>query len=257
MQPIHAYEHARDRALLLVRLCDGLTNRRSRRIRSDWKSSFCQLMHWPQGSDIERIDGKDAIIILREGCSLDEKDFGVEVLQELLRSALVLSVSALDRYIHERISKKIVTALRKGGLCKEQEEFSIPAALAIQVADRVVAARRNNTAVRPANEIRNAIQEILHKRTFQSWREVEEGFKLIGVSGLGGKLQTAYAVGNMKPIYAQLNRIAHNRNRIVHEADLVLHKRGGKVRMHPISSIEVRTAIDFLDDLVRKLEAIS
>ncbi len=208
MQPIHAYEHARDRALFLVRLCEGLTNHRSRGIRSDWKAAFCDLMHWPKSSAIQRIDGKDAIVILRDGCSLAKKDFDAEMLQELLRSALVLTVSALDRYMHERIVKKIVGALKKGNLCKEQSDFTIPAALAIQVAHKVVSARRKNMAVRPANEIRIAIQEILHKQTFQSWREIEEGFKLIGISGVGGKLQAAYGNGNMRPVYAQLNKVA-------------------------------------------------
>ena len=257
MQPIQAYEHARDRALLLVRLSEGLTNRRSRGIRSDWKASFCHLMHWPKGSAIQRIDGKDAIIILRDGCSLGREDFEPEMLQELLRSALVLGVSALDRYMHERIVKKIVGALTKGKLCKEQVEFSIPATVAIQVANRVVRARRHGDAVRPTNEIRIEIQRLLHKRTFQSWRELEEGFKLIGITGISGKLQSAYRTATIKPIQDQLNRIAASRNLIVHEAALIRHKRGGKPRMHPISLGEVRKAINFLDDLISKLEAVN
>jgi hypothetical protein len=214
-------------------------------------------MHWPKGSDIQRIDGKDAIVILRDRCSLGKKDFDAEMLQELLRSALVLGVSALDRYMHERIVKNIVAALKKRKLCKEQQEFAIPATLAIQVADCLVTARRKNQTVRPANEIRNAIQEILHKRTFQSWREMEEGFRLIGISGIGGKLQAAYGNGNMKPIYARLDKIVYSRNRIVHEADLVRHKKGGRPRMHPIKLGDVRGSITFLDDLVTKLEKIT
>lgn len=259
MTPIQAYDHARDRALLLFRLCEGLTNRRSRSIRSDWKASFCTLMHWPQNSEIQRIDGKDAIVILRDGCSLHESDFGAVVFQELLRSALVMSVSALDRYMHERITKKIVGALQKGNLCKEQNEFLIPATVAIQVAIKMVNARKETEkkAIRPANEIRNAIQELLFKRTFQSWREIEEGFRLIGVLGLSGKLQPAYQVADMGPTKSTLNKIARTRNRIVHEADLVRHKKGGKPRLHPISASDVRNAIEFLDDLVKKLELVT
>ena len=86
---------------------------------------------------------------------------------------------------------------------------------------------------------------------------MEEGFRLIGISDIGGKLQDAYANGNMKPIHAQLDKIAQARNRIVHEADLVRHRRGGKPRMHPISLGEVRTSIAFLDDFVTKLETIT
>jgi hypothetical protein len=86
---------------------------------------------------------------------------------------------------------------------------------------------------------------------------VENGFKLIGVSGLAGKLQHVYQPPEIKPKRDQLNKIADRRNRIVHEADLVRHKRGGKARLHPISAAEVKKAIDFLNELIEKLEAIT
>ena len=87
--------------------------------------------------------------------------------------------------------------------------------------------------------------------------ELEEGFKLIGISGLTGTLQGAYGTDNIKPVRSRLDKIAQARNRIVHEADLVRHKRGGKPRLHPITLSDVRKAMDFLDDLVTKLEAVS
>jgi hypothetical protein len=257
MLPRQAYDHARNRASNLLLLHDGLTNRRHRGIRKDWKRSFCQMMHWRRDSDIQRIDSKDAVIILRDGCVLTVGHFEAVALEELLRSALVLCVSALDRYMHERIVKKIIVALRSGRLSKEQSEFMIPAVDALRITQKVVKARRQGKAVRPANEIRIVLQELLHKRTFQSWRELEEGFKLIGINGLAGHLQVLYGVGNMKPIQMELNQIARKRNRIVHEADLVLHKRGGKARLHPITAADVRHAMTFLDDLVQNLESIT
>lgn len=248
-----------------MRLYEGLTNRRTRGIRSDWKASFCKLMHWPKNSAIQRIDSKDAVLILRDGCSLKAKDFHSDELQELLRGALTLCVSALDRYMHERIVKKIIAALKKPPVrdgkrthLREQREFSIPALVALQVAQRVVASKKTKVAkrIRPANEVRNAIQDALHKRTFQSWRELEDGFRLIGISGLSGALQPLYGTP-IQPVQNHLNKIAQKRNRIVHEADLVRHRRGGKTRLHPITAVEVRTTITFLDDLVAKLETVT
>jgi hypothetical protein len=94
-------------------------------------------MHWPKNSLIQRIDSKDAVIILRHGCQLNVKHFQSDGLQELLRSTLVLGVSALDRYMHERIVKRIIVAMRSKNLSREQTEFSIPASTAIQVAHSV------------------------------------------------------------------------------------------------------------------------
>ena len=68
-------------------------------------------------------------------------------------------------------------------------------------------------------------EQELHKRPFQSWREIEYAFCLLGITNLTGRLQSAYRVSNMKPIKRQLNNIAARRNSIVHEGDLVKHER--------------------------------
>ena len=50
-------------------------------------------MRWRQASEIARVDGRDAIIILRDGSELSEEDFSRDALDDLLRSALSLGVS--------------------------------------------------------------------------------------------------------------------------------------------------------------------
>jgi hypothetical protein len=112
-------------------------------------------------------------------------------------------------------------------------------------------------AVRPANQFRIALQESLHRRTFQNWREIEEAFDLMGIGGITGRLQEAYLVSNISPIRNKLDNIVNHRHRIVHEGDLVRHLRGGLCRVHPISSKYVEDALDFLDKLVGHLETIT
>jgi len=56
-------------------------------------------------------------------------------MNELLRAAVATGVSALDRYIHERVTKGIVSAVRQGALNRQQEEFKLPAATAMKIAD--------------------------------------------------------------------------------------------------------------------------
>src|SRR5689334_14031645 len=98
------------RARCLLRLRGALLNKRKRKIRSDWKAGFCRLMRWKLAAPIQRVDTADAIIILRETATASLSDFSSEALDDLLRSALVIGVSALDRYAHERITKGIVKA---------------------------------------------------------------------------------------------------------------------------------------------------
>lgn len=99
MTPRQAYDHIAERARRLLRFHDGLVNTRARRMRRDWKTSFCRLMHWPQNCNMDRIDSRDALIVLRDGSALTSDDFTSEAVDDLLRSALAVGVSALDRYV--------------------------------------------------------------------------------------------------------------------------------------------------------------
>ena len=256
MQPIDAYQHASARARRLLRYHDGLVNIRQRRIRSDWKSSFCKFMRWKQDSDIDRVDSREALIVLRDGASLEPSDFASEAVADLLRSALVLGMSALDRYVHERVVKGIVAALRKPPLSKAQEEFSIPAVLTLQVTKSLTEAHRKGRQLRPANEVRKKVQEILHRRPFQSWGELESAFALIGIRKLESRVRTRYQLDDISPIREQLNDIAKRRNWIVHEGDLVRHQRGGATRCNSISPGFVRKSLDFLDTFAGHLDKI-
>ena len=257
MKPIDAYKDTAERARIFLTYHDGLMNTRSRGIRKDWKSSFLKLMHWPATSAIERIDGKDAVIVLRDGASLTIDHFTQAWLDDHLRAALTFGVSALDRYVHERVVKGIIRAFKVGALTKQQEELSIPVTTAIQVSEEVASARKNGQQIRPANIVRKKVQELLHKRPFQSYREIEYAFNLLGIKDLSGQLQKLYGVGDMKAIKAQLGHIAMRRNQIVHEGDLVRHERGGQIQWHPITRKYVVDSLDFIDQFAAHLEKVA
>jgi hypothetical protein len=256
MKPREAYDQVAVRARRLLRLHDGLVNIRQRKMRTDWKAAFCRFMRWPQTSAIDRVDSKDALIVLRRNAGLTSDDFSSQSLDDLLRAALALGVSALDRYLHERVVKRIVSALRSVELRPAQEQLSIPAALALRMTEHQRKATKKGKNVRPANQMRNAIQESLPRRPFQNWREIEEAFELVGAAGVTGKLQTEYKLADIRPVRSQLNALVQRRHFIVHEGDLVRHQRGGKTRMHAITRKNVEDSLSFLDGLVAHLDNI-
>ena len=257
MTPIDTYNDTAERAKIFLVYHDGLVNTRSRRIRKDWKSSFLNLMHWPAGSTIERIDTKDAVIVLRAGAMLTTDHFTQAWLDDQLRAALTFGVSALDRYVHERVVKGIISALKVRPLTRQQEELSIPVSTAIQISEESVLAQKNGQKIRPANIVRKKVQELLHKRPFQSFREIEYAFGLLGVKNLAAQLQVAYGVADLKEIKARLSNIAMRRNQIVHEGDLVRHERGGQIKWHGITRKYVADSLDFLDQFVTHLERVA
>jgi len=173
---------------------------------------------------------------------------------DLLRSALVLAVAALDRYVHDRVTKGIASAYKKGNLNREQEEFSIPVSLAFEIATRASRAQGEQKQTRAANLVRNQVQEILHKRPFQSWREIEVAFSLIGITGLAGHIQNAAHLGDIGPYKNQLNEIVRTRNLVVHEGHIRRHKRGGKSTLLEIDSATVTGAITYIKGFVGHLE---
>ena len=257
MKPIDAYKDTADRARLFLKYHDGLINMRARSIRKDWKSSFLKLMKWKKGTAIDRIDSKDAVIILRPGAGLQIQHFNQDWLSDHLRAALTFGVSALDRYVHERVVKGIIPALKNRPLLKQQEELSLPVSTAIEISELAVAAIKNGAKIRPSNIVRKKVQELLHKRPFQSYREIEYAFCLLGIRNLTGQLQAAYGVPDLKSVKVQLGNIAMRRNQIVHEGDILRHERGGQIDWHPITRKYVEDSLDFLDQFVTHLEAVT
>jgi hypothetical protein len=116
MKPFDAYLDTANRARLFLEYHDGLMNTRARGIRRDWKSKFLSLMHWPVNSAIERVDSAGAVIVLKEGGSLTPDHFTQAWLDDQLRAALIFGVSALDRYVHERVVKGIIPALKNASI---------------------------------------------------------------------------------------------------------------------------------------------
>lgn len=98
---------------------------------------------------------------------------------------------------------------------------------------------------------------MLHKRSFQSWAELEYALELLGIAKLAAELQDAYATSDFARVRFQLNNIVHRRNLIVHEGDLVRHERGGRVRKYEISRQYVEDSLNFLETLVAKLDTVN
>lgn len=259
MTPKDAYEAVARRARRSLLLHDGLINLRKRKIRSDWRMSFARLMHWPLDTEIERVDSKDGIIILRENSDLTPEDFTQDSLADLLRAALTFGVSALDRYVHDRVVRGIVRALRGRDLLGPQRRLAMPAVYTLQICKVITKARRQNQAVRPANEVRKRIQELLHQKPFQSWKQIGDAFQLLGVRSFPTQVERSFPGRRLTAdqIRKQLNDIVDRRNRIVHEGDLIRRARGGAGGQRPVSKAYVDASLDFLDDLVDSLDSVA
>lgn len=231
------------RARYLLKMYHGLINTRQRGIRADWAGSFCTLMHWPQNSDIARVDSKDAVVVLRDGAALDEDDFTESQLSDLLRASIVMAVSALDAYFHSKTLAFIVKSATKGD--------SMPKSLSkatITVADFVGATRfkRRNQG------LRNAFQRSLGFQSLQQPKNIEDALSLIGIEKFWSGV--AARIGNpVEDIKKELTQIVKRRNQIAHEGDLSQSKKA-RNKPHDITPGLVQSSLDFLDQLIKTAE---
>jgi hypothetical protein len=249
MKPIDVFKHGRNRAEHLLKLAELLTNTRKRNMRNDWAKDFKKFMHWKQSEQIDRVDGIGAILILRQSSQLTSKTFGDEYTSELLRAAHVTIVAALDRYCHELIASRFIACLKnKKNLSAELKKIELP----IQdVHKAVIHAKKPKS--RPLISVRASVQELLYKKTFQSPREIADGLSIIGVKKLWVGCATHMGC-NANDITNRLNRVVSRRNRIVHEGDIVRHKKGGKLRHAPITRKQVAAEIIWVGDLIDAIE---
>lgn len=188
----------------------------------------------------------------------------VQVRDDVLRSALVLAIAALDRYMHERVSRQIVRAFRRPTrLNRRQREFTVPAYVAFEVARKAAHNVRVNLQdktgprpVRPANLVRNAIRGLMHERPLQSWRQIEDAMGLIGITNTETQLRHLLHDDHWHTLKSELATACRMRNLIVHEGHIKRRLRGHSISHGEISVSAVNRAIDCVTAFVRALEQV-
>jgi len=239
VSPKETFDFALKRSKHFLTLYDIVHNSRQRDGRSDWLASFKRFMRWPQRENIVRIDGKnkDSLLILRESLGISREHFSHEYASELLRSSLVCSISALDRYMHDVVvdwSWALLSQAEKD-VPKELKKVRLPVLATKKALEKL----RSNPQSRPGTLIKKEIQNVVHiDFTFQKKSDIEKGAKLLGITDFWRKV-AAKMPDNPTPgdVQDTLTKIAKRRNQIVHESDLIFeNKRQRDIakRNHPV-----------------------
>ena len=237
MQPIDGFNAAMERVNHLLRLYDLLHNTRSYRVRRDWKASFLDLMHWPKGEAIVRVDGKDreSILILRASVGLDHTRFAHDYLAELLRSAVVATVSGLDRYMHDLVVCHSWALLRRpeAAIPTELRRLALPVLATKNALEKL----RSSPKARPGHLVKVALQEHLHRDfTFQRPDDVAKAARMLGVEDFWSEIAKQMPGTPPKAqIIDKLRTITTRRNQIVHEADIVRKTKAKKITLQDIT----------------------
>ena len=252
MDPYKEFRTAMDRSEHLLKLYEILHDTRKRNVRFDWANKLKELMGWPAREEIVRVDGDNSIVILREESGINRDHFTHDILSELLRAALTFTVSSLDRYLHDVIVSKCWSLLdqTESNVPRALRELPIPAYVTVKSLRRLRTAMSEGRQGRAGTIVKASIQEVLHKRTFQSPKEIEDAAQILGIEKIWIKVADKIA-GNQTPqdIKRKLHKIVHRRNQIVHEADLY-RKQRGELSTREISYKMTRSSISWIKDFI-------
>lgn len=170
-------------------------------------------------------------------------------LDELLRAEIVLSVSALDCYVHDLV---------RIGMTRE---FTIPTTTASNAFLNfgVSLGFVKSIIVSTSDADKHALidQEIrrLHGfRTFQTADNIAQSLSLIGITAVWDKVGSALGMPAVD-VKTRLNIIVDRRNRIAHEGDI--NPTMGIGVKYAIDFSMVRDAVNFVDSLVHTIHAIA
>lgn len=196
-------------------------------------------------------EGQRSLLLIHnpsKGLTLEE--FEDEYASELLRSAVVSAVAALDKYMHLVVVNKCFTLLRgnKGGIPKQLLKLEIPAIAAFEVAKKL----RKNPHARPGNELKKLVQDKLHGHTMQGSNQIDYAVNLMGVenfwSDVACRMNGSLNAGDVQK---ELNKIVTRRNQITHEADIKRQIRNRDTNLfRRMRKSDAKNAVKFVDDFV-------
>ena len=161
-------------------------------------------------------------------------------LSDILRSELVMAVSALDCYIHEIVRIGMLKIYR--GIRPETSAF-----LRFQISLESV--RQAVSAPTSDNWLENEIRERHGWRSFQQADHIAEAIRLISDISLWEQVSSHLGMP-AQDVRQQLNLIVDRRNKIVHEADMDPTPYDTR---WPIDEVLVDDAINFIEQIAETI----
>jgi len=150
--------------------------------------------------------------------SLDSGTAGAPLLEyDCRRQAVAMGVAALDTWMHWSIRNTDLSALSK-----RLHNLDVPFGELVAMGNYSIDARQRGVRDRPGVRARNVLNAKLLTMTFQTARQWEVGFGLLGIrSGLSSAGSAMTPKQTHSAVTEKLNALSHRRNMIVHEGDLV------------------------------------
>lgn len=197
---------------------------------------------------------QDVLDRARQLLTLDPGSESVSLLQyDVRRQAIVMGVAALDTWMHWSIR-----SVSFDSLSPKLAGLEIGFGDLVGMGQASLSARRTGKNDRPAVRARNVLNERILKMTFQSAKQWEDGFALLGIKK--GLTRTGAAMPvpqTHDAVSKRLNELSHRRNKIVHEGDLRRLVRPQKIVRSQLLRQAVDADLDWIGDFLVAADSVT
>lgn len=173
------------------------------------------------------------------------------VADDLVRTALVMGVAALDTYLHAAVLRSVRAWKPTASVARLELRFDE----LCDLVEGAVEGRSDDPNSRPWVLVKDALQERLLKMTFQSSRSVESALSMCGVNKGWNKIAAERGIG-APALKRRLDQLVHRRNRIVHESDQQRSSRPREVRLEAVDPGRVKRDLNWLERLLEAVDTV-
>ena len=226
---------------LLVDLAEGLTNARSRRVRSEVRERIATAFRIPvrQRDALDCVESEDLWVILKPNARLRRHQFADH--KPLLRQALVAACAATETYLADRVMERVSDQMIADHASKELRAVPMTLGDWLDV-DGVYTKKTSGLKYR-------VFEPWMRRHVSTDPAKVAAALRLLGIGG------GVTPIDKLRPgkvdTHADLKRITERRNKIAHTGD---RKGQGKAA---ITAQEVRADIEILTAVVHAFEELT
>jgi hypothetical protein len=242
LTPIEAFELNMSDAHQLVKLVEGFTNQRARRMRAELRARIGEALRVPdrRRADLDCLESGDVFLTFLPGSRLARADF--EDPRPLLRQALVAACAAVETYVGDKVMQKVGPLLSsEGTLTPRLRDLQLGLDDWMHIEHRY---QRKRWGLREL-----VVEPHVRENCSTAPNKVGVMLTLVGLDDWARRIDGQRRVQRGETVKC-LERITERRNRIAHQGDRVGRGRAA------LDVTEVKDDLAALESIVHAIEAL-
>lgn len=174
---------------------------------------------------------------------------------DMLRSALVMGVAAVDTLMHTIVFRSVLNNAATL-TSKIDEKLTVGFGEVARMTDAAKRAQKSGKRWKPWVHAKRVLHQRLLTETMQSPRGIEDAMAMAGIKKGWSRVGTEMGEP-VEDIKVRLGAIVYRRNEIAHEGDYLRFVRPQRVRLRTIDAAAVSSDLDWLGRLIDALAVVA